>query len=70
MVKLSKIKAKYILIVFWASWCGPCRCFNPEHYKLYKDKGFEILGVSLIPTMKSGKTPLKKTACLGQTLAT
>lgn len=49
-VKLSEIKGKYTLIEFWASWCGPCRSFNPEltaQYELHKDKGFEILGVSL-----------------------
>ncbi|GAA3556414.1 TlpA disulfide reductase family protein [Snuella lapsa] len=49
-IQLSEIKGKYTLLEFWASWCGPCRAFNPELvelYQMYKDKGFVILSVSL-----------------------
>ena len=56
IINLSSLKGKVVLIDFWASWCGPCRRANPSVVKLYekyKDKGFEVFGVS-IDSKKNG----------------
>ena len=60
-ISLSNFRGKYVLIDFWASWCGPCRTENPNMvklYNLYKDKGFEIFGVSLDKRINRWKTAI------------
>ena len=62
-MSLSSLRGQYVLIDFWASWCGPCRSENPnlvKVYNQYKDKGFTVFSVSLDKNLDKWKEAIKK----------
>lgn len=62
-LSLKSLRGKYVLLDFWASWCGPCRKENPNNVKMYKhfkDKSFEIYGISLDQDPNRWKAAIEK----------
>ena len=63
IIKLSDFKNEYLLIDFWASWCGPCRANNPsikKIYQKYRNNGLKILSISIDKDSADWKNAIRK----------
>lgn len=72
LVGLNNFKDKYILLDFWSSNCGPCRIENPnllKNYKAYRDRGFEIVSISLDKNREDWANAVKKDSMIWTTVS-